>query len=136
MGDLTAPGGFLGGFVLAGIMFPIALSFVVDGAVLYFRGRGPVRLLATAALTLAIMALYSAAWQNAIDTGQAQQLAGMIGLILWFSIPAALLGLAVRMLALFLNPSTKAIDRAAIAKREERHAARVEARHHGMATHA
>jgi hypothetical protein len=136
MGELTAPGGFLGGFMLAGIMLPIALSFVVDGAVLYFRGRGPTRLLLTALVALAIMGLYSVAWQNAIDTDQAQPLAGMIGLILWFSIPAALLGLAVRMIALVVNPASKAIDKAAIDKREERHAVRAAARQHGMATHA
>jgi hypothetical protein len=134
--QLTAPGGFLGGFMLAGIMLPIALSFVVDGAVLYFRGRGPMRLLLTAAVTLAIMGLYSVAWQNAIDTGQAAQLSGMIGLILWFSIPAALIGLGVRMIALIVNPTSKAIDKAAAEKRAERHEARVAARHHGMATHA
>jgi hypothetical protein len=136
MDQLTAPGGFLGGFVLAGIMLPIALSFVVDGAVLYFRGRGPLRLLFTAAVTLAVMGLYSVAWQNAIDTGQAQQLSGMIGLILWFSIPAAVIGLGVRMVAIIVNPTSKAIDKAAIEKRAERHAARVASRHHGVATHA
>jgi hypothetical protein len=136
MDQLTAPGGLLGGFMLAGIMLPIALSFVVDGAVLYFRGRGPLRLLLTAALALAMMGLYSVAWQNAIDTDQAPQLAGMIGLILWFSIPAALLGIGVRMTALIVNPATKSIDRAAIEKREERHAARVAARQHGVATQA
>ena len=136
MDQLTAPGGFLGGFVLAGIMLPIALSFVVDGAVLYFRGRGPLRLLFTAAVTLAVMGLYSVAWQNAIDTGQAQQLSGMIGLILWFSIPAAVIGLAVRMVAIIVNPTSKAIDKAAIEKRAERHAARAAERHHGVATHA
>jgi hypothetical protein len=136
MDQLTAPGGFLGGFMLAGIMLPIALSFLVDGAVLYFRGRGPLRLLLTAVLVLTIMGLYSVAWQNAINTDQAQQLAGMIGLILWFSIPAALLGLGVRMTALLLNPATKAIDKAAIAKREERHAARVATRQHGVVSQA
>jgi hypothetical protein len=136
MDQSLAPGGILGGFLLAGIMLPIALSFVVDGAVLYFRGRGPLRLVFTAAVTLAIMGLYSVAWQNAIDTGLAQQLSGMVGLILWFSIPAALVGLGVRMVALIVNPTSKAIDKAAIEKRAERHEARVAARHHGMATHA
>jgi hypothetical protein len=136
MDQLTAPGVSLGGFLLAGIMLPIALSFVVDGAVLYFRGRGPLRLLLTGALTLVIMGLYSVAWQNAIDYGGAQQLSGMIGLILWFSIPAALIGLGVRMVALVVNPTSKAIDKAAIEKRAERHAARVAARRHGVATHA
>jgi hypothetical protein len=136
MDQLLAPGGILGGFLLAGIMLPIALSFVVDGAVLYFRGRGPLRILLTAALALAIMGLYSVAWQNAIETGQAQQLAGMVGLILWFSIPAALIGLGVRITALMVNPATKAVDKAAIQKREERHAARAAGRRHGMATHA
>jgi hypothetical protein len=136
MDQLLAPGGILGGFLLAGIMLPVALSFVVDGAVLYFRGRGPLRLLLTAAVALAIMGLYSVAWQNAIETGQAQELRGMIGLILWFSIPAALLGLGVRMTALLVNPASKAIDRAAIEKREERHAARAAARRSGVVTQA
>jgi hypothetical protein len=136
MDQLMAPGGFLGGFVLAGIMLPIALSFVVDGAVLLIRGRGALRLLSTAALTLVIVGLYSVAWQNAVYTGASVQLAGMIGLILWFSIPAALIGLGIRMAALVLNPESNAIDKQAIAKREARHSARTGQRRHGMATHA
>jgi len=134
MDQFTAPGGYLGGFVLAGILLPIAVSFVIDGAVLYFRGRGPLRLATTSTLTLAIIGLYSVAWQNAMYAGLAGQLEGSITLILWFSIPAAALGLAVRMLALVLNPTSKAMDKAAIAKREARHLARETA--HGVATHA
>jgi hypothetical protein len=136
MDPLTAPGSFFGGFVLAGIMLPIALSFVVDGAVLLSRGRGPLRLLSTVALTLAIVGLYSVAWQNAVDTDQSVQLAGMVGLILWFSVPVALVGVGIRMTALVLNPTTEAIDKEAIAKREARHSARARQRRHGMATHA
>ena len=136
MDQFTAPGGFLGGFVLAGILLPIATSFVIDGAVLYFRGRGPLRLLTTSSLTLAIIGLYSVAWQNATYAGLTEQLEGSITLILWFSIPAAVLGLAVRMLALVLNPTSKSIDRAAIAKREARHLAREAAHSQGVATHA
>jgi len=137
MDPLTAPGSFLGGFVLAGILLPIALSFVVDGAVLLSRGRGPLRLLSTVALTLVIIGLYSVAWQNAAYTGQSVQLAGMVGLILWFSVPAALIGVGIRMTALVLNPATTAIDKEAIAKRDARHSARDgQHRHHGMATHA
>jgi hypothetical protein len=136
MDQFTAPGGFLGGFVLAGILLPIAVSFVIDGAVLYFRGRGPLRLATTSSLTLAIIGLYSVAWQNAMYAGLTEQLAGSITLILWFSIPAAVLGLAVRMLALVLNPTSKSIDKAAIAKREARHLAREAAHAQGVATHA
>jgi hypothetical protein len=136
MDQFTAPGGFLGGFVLGGILLPIAASFVVDGIVLYFRGRGPQRLFTTALLTLAMIGLYSMAWQNAVYAGMAEQLAGSIGLILWFSIPAAILGLGVRMIALALNPTSKDVDRQAIAKREARHSARVAARAQGVATHA
>jgi hypothetical protein len=130
--QLFAPGGYLGGFILAGILLPIALSFVVDGTVLYLRGRGPLRLFAAALVVLAVLFLYSIAWRNAIYAGQAQQLSGMVGIILWFSIPAAALGFAVRMLALFLNPSSKAQDRDAIAKRKARHALRLQSRAQGV----
>jgi hypothetical protein len=137
MGDqLSSPGGFLGGFMLAGIFLPIAISFLADGAVLYFRGRGMVRLVGAAIVTLLIIALYSVAWQNTMELGDGPALQGSIGLILWFSIPAAVLGFAVRMLALFLNPSSKAQDQDAIAKRKARHALRIQsrdvARSHGI----
>jgi hypothetical protein len=117
-------GGFLGGFLLAGIFLPIAVSFVVDGAVVFFRGRGPTRLLVSAAVVLAILGLYPVALANATDVGAATQMTGAVGLLLWFSIPAAALGLAIRMVALFLNPTSKSIDAAAKAKRSARHAAR------------
>ncbi len=130
--QLFAPGGYLGGFILAGIMLPVALSFVVDGAVLYFRGRAPLRLIAAALVVLAVLFLYSIAWQNALNTGQAPELLGMVGIILWFSVPAAALGFGVRMLALFLNPSSKALDRDAIEKRKARHALRLQSRGHGV----
>lgn len=117
-------GGFLGGFLLAGILLPIAVSFVVDGAVVFFRGRGPTRLVVSALVVIAIISLYPIALQNADDLGAAQQMQGAIGLILWFSIPAAVVGLAIRMMALLLNPHSKAIDQEAIVKREARHAAR------------
>ncbi|HEX4444769.1 MAG TPA: hypothetical protein VHZ81_14465 [Galbitalea sp.] len=116
-------GGFLGGFLLAGILLPIAVSFVVDGAVVFFRGRGPTRLLVSALVVIAIISLYPIALQNADDAGAAQQMQGAVGLILWFSIPAAVVGLAIRMMALILNPHSKAIDQEAIVKREARHAA-------------
>jgi hypothetical protein len=128
MDTITAPGGFLGGFFLAGILLPISASFIVDGIVLYFRGRTPVRLVTAASLTLVIIVLYGIAWQNALYVNEGQQLSGAIGLILWFSIPAAALGFAVRMLALFLNPSTRALDQEAIAQRASRRSARVAAR--------
>lgn len=129
MGDsLTSPGGFLGGFLLAGIFLPIAVSFLADGAVLYFRGRGLMRLLSATVVTLLILGLYSVAWQNTMYSGDAIAMQGTIGLILWFSIPAAALGFVVRMLALFLNPSSKAQDRDAIHKRKVRHAQRVSTR--------
>ena len=128
MDPLSSPGGFLGGFLLAGIFLPITASFVVDGAVLYFRGRGVARLLLAAALSLAIVGLYSVAWQNVMYQGDVIAMEGTIGLILWFSIPAAALGFGVRMIALFLNPATKAQDRDAIAKRKARHALRAQSR--------
>jgi len=129
MGDsLSSPGGFLGGFLLAGIFLPLAVSFLADGAVLYFRGRGLMRLLSATVVTVLILGLYSVAWQNTMYTGDAVALQGSVGLILWFSIPAAALGFAVRMLALFLNPSSKAQDQDAIAKRKARHAQRVASR--------
>ena len=128
MDPLSSPGGFLGGFLLAGIFLPITVSFVVDGAVLYFRGRGVARLLLAAALSIAIVGLYSVAWQNVMYEGDVIAMEGTIGLILWFSIPAAALGFGVRMLALFLNPTTKAQDRDAIEKRKARHALRVQSR--------
>lgn len=127
MDPLSTPGGFLGGFLLGGIFLPITLSFLADGAVLYFRGRGPTRLLVSGTISLAIIGLYSVAWQNAVYAGAVDQMSGAIGLILWFSIPAAALGFAVRMLALFLNPATKAIDQQAIARRAIRAAARGQA---------
>jgi hypothetical protein len=129
MGDqLSSPGGFLGGFLLAGIFLPIAISFLADGAVLYFRGRGLVRLLSAGVVTILIIGLYSVAWQNTLITGDAVAMAQTIGLILWFSVPAAALGFGVRMLALFLNPSTKAQDLDAIRKRRARHAHRLASR--------
>jgi hypothetical protein len=129
MGDqLSSPGGFLGGFLLAGIFLPIAISFLADGAVLYFRGRGIVRLAGAAIVTVLIIALYSVPWQNSLEAGDGIALQGAIGLILWFSIPAAALGFAVRMLALFLNPSSKAQDQDAIAKRKARRALRLASR--------
>jgi hypothetical protein len=134
--SLTSPGGYLGGFLLAGILLPIVVSFVADGAVMLFRGRGPTRLLLSAALTIIIIGLYSVAWQNTLYSGDAPAMAGSIGLIWWFSIPAAVLGFGVRMLALFLNPSSKALDEASIEKRKARHAqrnaSRSVARSHGV----
>jgi hypothetical protein len=129
MGDsLSSPGGFLGGFLLAGIFLPITISFLADGAVLYFRGRGLVRLLSATVLTIAIIGLYSVAWQNTMYSGDVVAMTQTIGLILWFSIPAAALGFGVRMLALFLNPTSKAQDQEAIEKRKARHSARTSAR--------
>jgi hypothetical protein len=129
MGDqLSSPGGFLGGFLLAGIFLPIVVSFLADGAVLFFRGRGPMRLLSATALTVIILGLYSVAWQNTVYSGDSLAMEGSIGLILWFSIPAAALGFGVRMLALFLNPTSKAQDLDAIRTRRSRHAHRVTSR--------
>ena len=128
MDQLSSPGGFLGGFLLAGIFLPIVVSFLADGAVLYFRGRGLMRLLSATVVTVIILGLYSVAWQNTMYAGDAVALQGSIGLILWFSIPAAALGFGVRMLALFLNPSSKAQDQDAIEKRKARHALRVASR--------
>jgi hypothetical protein len=128
MDQLSSPGGYLGGFLLAGIFLPIVVSFLADGAVLYFRGRGLMRLLSATVLTIAIIGLYSVAWQNTMYSGDAVAMQGSIGLILWFSIPAAALGFGVRMLALFLNPTSKAQDLDAIEKRKARHSARVASR--------
>jgi hypothetical protein len=129
-------GGFIGGFLLAGILLPIAVSFLIDGAVVFFRGRGPTRLVASAAVVVAIVSLYPVALQNAQYSNSASQLAGAVGLILWFSIPAAAVGTAIRMMALMLNPASKAIDKAAIAKRAGRHAARGDVGHLKQTRHA
>jgi hypothetical protein len=136
MGPLSSPGGYLGGFVLAGILLPIVVSFLADGAIFYFRGRGLSRLLLATLLAATIIGLYSVAWQNTMYSGDAIAMEGSIGLILWFSIPAAALGFGVRMLALFLNPTTKAEDQEAIRKRKAKHAHRAAsrsvAREHGV----
>jgi hypothetical protein len=126
--DSLSLGGYLGGFVIAGILLPICVSFVLDGIVMYFRGRGPFRLFVTFALTLALVGLYVLACENAVLAGTYAQLAGSVGLILWFSIAASTLGFGVRMLAMFLNPATKALDEKAIAERKAKHEARLEAR--------
>lgn len=130
MDPFSTPGGFLGGFLLAGIFLPITLSFVVDGVVLYFRGRGPARLLVSGAVAIAIIGLYMVALQNAQYADAVGQMTGAIGLILWFSIPASALGFGVRMAALFLNPATKAIDQENIARRANRRAAHARTRAH------
>lgn len=129
-------GGFIGGFVLAGILLPIAVSFLIDGAVVFFRGRGPTRLVLSAAVVIAMVSLYPIALQNADYSGSSTQLAGAVGLILWFSIPAAAIGLAVRMMALVLNPHSKAIDQAAIERRAGRHADRAAAARTKLTRHA
>jgi hypothetical protein len=128
MDQLSSLGGFLGGFLLAGILLPITVSFLAEGAVLYFRGRGPTRLLSAAVITMAIIGLFSMAWQNTMYAGDAVAMQGSIGLILWFSIPAAVVGFGVRMLALYLNPSSKAQDQDAIEKRKARAEERLAAR--------
>jgi hypothetical protein len=122
--DLSSLGGFLGGFLLGGILLPICVSFIADGVVMYFRGRGPFRMIATTALTAAFVGLYLMAASNALVTNEYQQLSSSIGLILWFSIPAAAIGFGVRMLAMFLNPASKALDQKVIQERKARHAAR------------
>jgi hypothetical protein len=136
MDQVLSPGGFLGGFLLLGILLPITLSFVCDGIVFYFRGRGPIRLVMSVITAIAIVGLYSVAWQNALDAGEVEQMLGAVGLILCFSIPAAALGFGVRMLAIYLNPTTKLLDREAIAERAARHAERVAARRASLASHA
>jgi hypothetical protein len=85
---------------------------------------------------VAIIALYSLAWQNALNEGTVEQMNGAIGLILWFSIPAAALGFGVRMAAIFLNPMTKLLDRRAIEDRAARHADRLAARQGELVHHA
>lgn len=129
MDQFTAPGGYLGAFVLAGILLPISVSFVLDGVVMYFRGRGIFRLITTAALTIALVGLYTVVAQNAFAAGEGVALTGAIEAILWISMPAAALGFGVRMLALFLNPTTKAADREAIEQRRARNSARTSKRH-------
>jgi hypothetical protein len=136
MDQVLSPGGFLGGFLLVGILLPITLSFVADGIVLFFRGRGPIRLVMSVITAVAIIALYSLAWQNALNEGTVEQMNGAIGLILWFSIPAAALGFGVRMAAIFLNPMTKLLDRRAIEDRAARHADRLAARQGELVHHA
>ncbi|HEX4059327.1 MAG TPA: hypothetical protein VHX87_13545 [Galbitalea sp.] len=136
MDQVLSPGGFLGGFLLLGILLPITLSFVADGIVFYFRGRGPTRLVLSVVTAVAIIALYSLAWQNALDAGEVEQMLGAIGLILCFSIPASALGFGVRMVAIFLNPTTKLLDREAIEERAARHAEHVAARRAALTRHA
>ena len=126
--DSLSLGGYLGGFLIAGILLPICASFILDGVVMYFRGRGPFRFLVTCALALAFVGLFLVASTNALAQGDDSELMSSIGLILWFSIPASVLGFGVRMLALFLNPTTKALDAAAIAARKAKAGART-ARH-------
>ena len=126
MDPISAPGGFLGGFVLEGILLPVVASFVLDGIVLWFRGRSPRVLLIATSLTLVILALNAVAWQNGVGGLSDSQLAisanmtGAVGLILLISVPAALLGFGVRMMDLFLNPNTRELDRQAIVIRRER----------------
>jgi len=122
--DSLSLGGYLGGFLIGGILLPICASFVIDGIVMYFRGRGPFRFLVTSGLTLAFIALFLMSASNALIDGTYGQLNSSIGLILWFSIPAAAIGFAVRMLAMFLNPATRALDEAAIAARAAKQQAR------------
>jgi hypothetical protein len=136
MDQLLSPGGYLGGFLLLGILLPITLSFVADGIVLYFRGRGPIRLVMSFVIALAIVGLYSIAWQNALNEGTLQQMLGAIGLILCFSIPASAVGFGVRMAAIFLNPMSKLLDRRAIEEREARHAERMASRQVELTRHA
>src|ERR1700712_5457436 len=126
MDQITAPGGFLGEFVLTGILLPIVASFILDGIVLFLRGRSLRMLLIAALLTVAIVGLSSLAWQNGIATSDTSTVSlpdnmnGATQLVLLFSIPAALVGFGLRMLALFLNPATKAADAALIAERQSR----------------
>jgi hypothetical protein len=144
MDQLTAPGGFLGEFLLTGILLPIVGSFVLDGIVLWFRGRSPKLLLISATLTLVIVALSSLAWQNGVTATDSTTLSvpddmnGATQLVLLFSVPAALIGFGLRMLALFLNPATRAADQALIAARKEKRAERSRSRHSAanVASHA
>jgi len=125
VGDVSAPGGFLGAFLLGGLLLPIVGSFVIDGIVLYFRGRSPRLLFVASALTVATVVLYWFAWQNGntdSDAGTTNQIGSAVGLILCFSVPAALVGFGLRMAALFLNPSTRQRDRELIAARASRRA--------------
>jgi hypothetical protein len=124
MDTISAPGGFLGEFVLTGILLPIVASFILDGIVLFLRGRSLKVFLLAAVLTAAIVGLASLAWQNGVATSNSSTISlpdnmnGATQLVLLFSIPAALLGFGLRMLALFLNPATKAADLALIAERQ------------------
>jgi hypothetical protein len=126
MDPISAPGGFLGEFVLTGILLPIVASFILDGVVLFLRGRSLKVLLIAALLTAAIVGLSSLAWQNGVATSDTSTVSlpdnmnGATQLVLLFSIPAAIVGFGLRMLALFLNPATKAADRALIAERKAR----------------
>ena len=128
MDPLSAPGGFLGGFVLVGIVLPVVASFVGDGIVFLLRGRGPLMLFFSAALTLGTLGLASIAMQNADLAGETADVSGAIGLILCFSIPVALAGFGLRMLSLQLNPASRDADMAAIGARIAKEDARREAR--------
>ncbi len=75
-------------------------------------------------LTTAILGLSSIAMQNADLAGETADVSGAIGLILCFSIPIALVGFGLRMLALYLNPASRAADLAAIGQRVAREDAR------------
>jgi hypothetical protein len=125
---LSAPGGFLGGFVLVGIILPVVASFLGDGIVFLLRGRGPLMLFFSAALSLGTLGLASVAMQNADHVGESTDVSGAIGLILCFSVPVALVGFGLRMLSLHLNPASRGADMAAIGARIARENARREAR--------
>ena len=128
MDPISAPGGFLGGFVLVGILLPVVASFIGDGIVYVLRGRGPIMFFWSTALTAAILGLAAMAMQNADVAGETDDVTGAIGLVLCFSIPIALAGFGLRMLALRLNPMSRAADLAAIGARIEREEARRDAR--------
>ena len=84
-------------------------------------------LLFSTAMTLGILALSSLAMQNADLAGETADVSGAIGLILCFSVPIALGGFALRMLAIRLNPASRDADMAAIGARIAREDARREA---------
>jgi hypothetical protein len=132
--DQAVPTGYLIAFGLGGGLLPIVSSFIVDGIVHALRGRGFRMLVISALLTIAVLLGAELAWMNGSADAVAattaafepDSLDGAIQLLLIFSISASLIGLALRMLALFLNPTSKAKDAAAIQARATRRAVRAE----------
>jgi hypothetical protein len=141
MDILTAPGGLLLGFVIAGILLPIAASIVLDGIVYLARGRGPKVLLIAGGITVVLAMVNYFAWQSGIaesetaafDATDIDTMGGALELILLFSIPLALLAFAARMLVRYANPARRARENELAQDRKRHIASRKAHAHRGTA---